>query len=1012
MSRLAISLVASLVLWNPSLSAAEPADTRGITVVVAGKDQNDWQEIPVYRKTVAVIIGIDRYPKLNESQQLTYAVSDAKATEQLLKKKFKFSQVFALYNEDATKSKIEDVLLNKLADVTRDDGVFVFFAGHGGQEKTDFGDIGFIVPHDGTLDDRRTVISMTAIRDDISKRIPAKHAFFVMDCCYSGILAKTRDLKEEKPRRDPAFLKHIVAEPVRQVLTAGTAEQQVLDGGPNGHSVFTGRFLEVLNSARDFMTATEVSVAVTEKVFSDAAARQHKQTPQHGKLFGIGDFVFMPSVERQIGSIQDEIETLEAELKLLAKREAEALAAKDGAKQRAAARERQVALAKLEASRLEEARLKEDAERRQKREAEIRAMTIAQQKERNEEAERLQRLQAMIEEKRKSYKSSMAPSLEAAVAELQSLDQDIREILDQYRVELRKRIETAAKARTEQLSTTSLVKDEFETQAEFEARLAKSKSGASAGTRFAAIQSTLNTVYREQIQPLREQMIRIANQEFTLYGHDALRLQLGRYDAENERFRITIASSTLKGTLHTQHRMVKLDDVGKYDDAYKAGMRNGDILLSYNGQPIAPWTDWKRIQQTVVTDTTTVEYERSGEAHSTTIRKDGDLDDHFTSSDIYARLKPHEFVAVGHVYVPRTKARKFKQNYLNDFVSAEVRVRALSPEFTMIVAADIVDETSDERFDMYRSSWIAVGAYLLYQPERKLLWWDHGSDFSRSWIGHSEYARLLRQRKLAGWSLPHVADLQSARRSGGLSYFRKPYNGRTVATADVDSKSSQKHITFDTSDGDTSTSYKTSSSSYAALVLRIDSSATSASTSRTANSNRRSAGSTRRSSSGIPAFKPLVNLDSGPASRKTTAAKSASGMLNPYLVDDYDLFAERFLRLSLSRSIVYDCRTSLILITAPASSFTYLEAEAAARASKTAELRGWRLPSIEEASTLYNPVTCRPALSIKHAGATYSIREIRTKTLIKQGYHQTFDVTDGGRSSDSDTYKRYVVLVQ
>lgn len=183
--------------------------------------------------------------------------------------------------------------------------------------KTDYGDIGYIVPCDGKFDNLNSTISMTTIRDDVSKRIKAKHVFYVMDACYGGILVETRGIKAVDKKRDPDFLRHISKEPVRQVLTAGSANQTVLDGGAKGHSVFTGRFLEVLENADDFITASEVSTKVKEKVFSDAKTRNHTQNPQSGVLFGLGDFVFMPAITKKMGSIEEQLRELEANLATL-----------------------------------------------------------------------------------------------------------------------------------------------------------------------------------------------------------------------------------------------------------------------------------------------------------------------------------------------------------------------------------------------------------------------------------------------------------------------------------------------------------------------------------------------------------------------------------------------------------------------------------------------------------------------------------------------------------------------
>ena len=115
------------------------AQQRGISIVATDNKTNEWKEIFLYNKVYAVIIGIDRYPGLPQDRQLSYAVSDAKAVERMLRDKFVFHEIHALYNEQATRNNVMDILLNKLSETATEDAVFVFYAGHGGQEKTAFG---------------------------------------------------------------------------------------------------------------------------------------------------------------------------------------------------------------------------------------------------------------------------------------------------------------------------------------------------------------------------------------------------------------------------------------------------------------------------------------------------------------------------------------------------------------------------------------------------------------------------------------------------------------------------------------------------------------------------------------------------------------------------------------------------------------------------------------------------------------------------------------------------------
>jgi hypothetical protein len=201
--------------------------------------------------------------------------------------------------------------------------------------------LGYLIPYDGATDKIRKNISMAEIRDTISKTIPAKHIFYVMDACYSGLLA-SRSV-DGRTRRDLGYLKEITKESARQVLTAGGKGEEALDGGPNGHSVFTGRMIEILESTTDFITANELQASIREKVYSDARARNHTQTPGFGVLYGLGDFVFIPKQQDRLGELTGTSATRQQELERLRKAEQEAEAAKQREQAEIAKKEKELA---------------------------------------------------------------------------------------------------------------------------------------------------------------------------------------------------------------------------------------------------------------------------------------------------------------------------------------------------------------------------------------------------------------------------------------------------------------------------------------------------------------------------------------------------------------------------------------------------------------------------------------------------------------------------------------------
>jgi peptidoglycan/xylan/chitin deacetylase (PgdA/CDA1 family)/uncharacterized caspase-like protein len=247
-----------------------------------------------YRESWAVIVGVNDYQNW---PKLRYAVNDANGVEDVLVNRFGFKKenIRKLTNGEATRQRIMEVLGDELTDgrkVQREDRVFFFFAGHGATRTFEDGrQIGFIIPVDADRTNYySTAISMTALRE-ASELIPAKHIYFVMDSCYSG-LALTRS--GGAFARDRTYLEEVTRRQARQILTAGGADEQVADDGPTGHSVFTWALLQGLQGQADLdgngvITASELGAYVSPIVSSFA-----KQTPTVGNLVGSegGEFIF------------------------------------------------------------------------------------------------------------------------------------------------------------------------------------------------------------------------------------------------------------------------------------------------------------------------------------------------------------------------------------------------------------------------------------------------------------------------------------------------------------------------------------------------------------------------------------------------------------------------------------------------------------------------------------------------------------------------------------------------
>ena len=121
-----------------------------------------------------------------------HAVNDATGFATLLQQRFGYEIAAPLLTEkQATRSNIESLIARDLAgEVTREDDLILFFAGHGtihtdasGQQTS------FIVPYDAQAPGREERSSDYIDVMDLLREVsglPAKHILVILDSCHSG----------------------------------------------------------------------------------------------------------------------------------------------------------------------------------------------------------------------------------------------------------------------------------------------------------------------------------------------------------------------------------------------------------------------------------------------------------------------------------------------------------------------------------------------------------------------------------------------------------------------------------------------------------------------------------------------------------------------------------------------------------------------------------------------------------------------------------------------------------
>jgi hypothetical protein len=251
------------------------------------------QRKALYGKSFAVVIGINNYEKW---PGLEFAIADAHAVKASLEKSG-FDEIIMILNKEATQRRILTELFDRLPKmVDRNDRVLFYFAGHGQTEDLrGGGKKGYIIPADAETDSyASTAVSMEQIRS-LSSRIAAKHIFYVMDCCYSG-LGLNRSAGVWPGISD--YLRKVSAMRVVQIITAGGQGEQVQER--EGHGLFTTYFLKAIAGEADLdkdnvVTGTELGAYLRPTVSN--ASRQ-AQTPLFGRLEGEGEFLFFVKKEK------------------------------------------------------------------------------------------------------------------------------------------------------------------------------------------------------------------------------------------------------------------------------------------------------------------------------------------------------------------------------------------------------------------------------------------------------------------------------------------------------------------------------------------------------------------------------------------------------------------------------------------------------------------------------------------------------------------------------------------
>lgn len=252
---------------------------------VIGKDIN-------FGKYYALVIGVQDYDNV---EKLDTPVNDINAVADVLSKDYGFT-VEKVVNADNIS--IMEAINNLNQQLTEDDNLLIFYAGHGVRLSNEKLESGYWLPSNADAPPRDTNwVSNEFITRHLA-RLNAKRVLVVADSCYAGLLSTSPDFLIVGDQQNSAeFLRYKASKRSRLLLTSG-GDKPVLDSAGEKHSIFASAFVDTLKNNKDIMTGPELFKAVHARVIKESAAAEFDQEPQYRAIKGagheVGDFFFVP----------------------------------------------------------------------------------------------------------------------------------------------------------------------------------------------------------------------------------------------------------------------------------------------------------------------------------------------------------------------------------------------------------------------------------------------------------------------------------------------------------------------------------------------------------------------------------------------------------------------------------------------------------------------------------------------------------------------------------------------
>jgi hypothetical protein len=230
-------------------------------------------------KYYALIMGVNEY----DDQYITdldSPLKDAERVYNVLTHFYTFDKENVSYLKNPTRAAIISEMDRLERNITENDNLFIFFAGHGYWDERS--DKGYWLPSDASRSNTVNWIRNTSISEYMAS-IKSRHTLLVADACFSGGIFKTR---RAFSMPDMA-VKRLYDLPSRKAMTSGTL-QEVPD-----KSVFVEYFVKRLEeNLKKYLPSEQLFFS-----FKPAVLNNSDNVPQFGIIKNAGDeggdFIFI-----------------------------------------------------------------------------------------------------------------------------------------------------------------------------------------------------------------------------------------------------------------------------------------------------------------------------------------------------------------------------------------------------------------------------------------------------------------------------------------------------------------------------------------------------------------------------------------------------------------------------------------------------------------------------------------------------------------------------------------------